>query len=50
MIDFNTFQLDRFTKLLYTIRGYTDNNLRFPKAGEWLKRHLLNIVMVYLKE
>tara|TARA_X000000368_G_C22707890_1_gene569683 strand:- start:59 stop:598 length:540 start_codon:yes stop_codon:yes gene_type:complete len=40
MIDFNTFQLDRFTKLLYTIRGYTDNNLRFPKAGEMVEKAL----------
>ena len=40
MIDFKTFQLDRLSKLLYTIRGYTDNNLRFPKAGEMVEKAL----------
>ena len=40
MIDFSTFQLDRLSKLLYTIRGYTDNNLRFPKAGEMVEKAL----------
>ena len=40
MIDFKTFQLDRLSKLLYTIRGYTDNNLRFPKAGELVEKAL----------
>ena len=40
MIDFNTFQLERFSKLLETIHGYTDNNLRFPKAGELVEKAL----------
>jgi len=40
MIDFNTFQLDRLSKLLETIHGYTDNNLRFPKAGELVEKAL----------
>ena len=40
MIDFSTFQLDRLSKLLYTIRGYTDNNLRYPKAGEMVEKAL----------
>ena len=40
MIDFNTFQLDRFSKLLETIHGYTNNNLRYPKAGELVEKAL----------
>ena len=40
MIDFNTFQLDRFSKLLETIQGYTKDNLRFPKAGELVEKAL----------
>ena len=40
MIDFNTFQLDRFSKLLETIHGYADNNLRYPKAGELVEKAL----------
>ena len=40
MIDFKTFQLDRLSRLLYAIRGYTDNNLRFPKAGEMVEKAL----------
>ena len=38
MIDFNTFQLDRLSKLLETLQDYTDNNLRFPKAGELVEK------------
>ena len=34
MIDFDTFELDRLSKLLYSLKDYTKNNLRFPKAGE----------------
>ena len=34
MIDFNTFELDRLSKLLWSLKDYTANNLRFPKAGE----------------
>lgn len=34
MIDFNTFELDRLSKLLWSLKDYTTNNLRFPKAGE----------------
>jgi hypothetical protein len=34
MIDFNTFELDRLSKMLWSLRDYTSNNLRFPKAGE----------------
>ena len=34
MIDFTTFELDRLSKLLYSLKDYTTNNLRFPKAGE----------------
>jgi len=34
MIDFNTFELNRLSKILYSLRDYTSNNLRFPKAGE----------------
>ena len=40
MIDFTTFQLERFSKLLMSIRGYTDNNLRYPKAGELVEKAL----------
>ena len=40
MIDFNTFQLDRLSKLLGTIQDYTDNNLRYPKAGELVEKAL----------
>jgi hypothetical protein len=40
MIDFNTFQLGRLSKLLETIHGYTDNNLRYPKAGELVEKAL----------
>lgn len=40
MIDFTTFQLDRFSKLLNTIRDYTDDNLRYPKAGELVEKAL----------
>jgi len=38
MINFKTFQLDRLSKLLETIHGYTDNNLRYPKAGELVEK------------
>jgi len=34
MIDFNTFELNRLSKLLWSLKDYTTNNLRFPKAGE----------------
>ena len=34
MIDFSTFELDRLSKLLWSLKDYTSNNLRFPKAGE----------------
>lgn len=34
MIDFNTFELNRLSKLLCSLKDYTSNNLRFPKAGE----------------
>lgn len=34
MIDFTTFELDRLSQLLWSLRDYTSNNLRFPKAGE----------------
>jgi hypothetical protein len=40
MIDFSTFQLDRLSKLLETIHDYTDNNLRYPKAGELVEKAL----------
>jgi hypothetical protein len=40
MIDFSIFELDRFSKLLMSIRGYTDNNLRYPKAGELVEKAL----------
>ena len=40
MIDFNSFDLDRFSKLLRTIGGYTQNNLRYPKAGELVEKAL----------
>jgi len=40
MINFKTFQLNRFSQLLETIHGYTDNNLRFPKAGELVEKAL----------
>ena len=40
MIDFSTFQLGRLSKLLETIHGYTDNNLRYPKAGELVEKAL----------
>lgn len=38
MINFNTFQLDRLCVLLNTLKGYTDNNLRYPKAGELVEK------------
>ncbi len=34
MIDFKTFELDRLSQLLWSLKDYTSNNLRFPKAGE----------------
>ena len=34
MIDFNKFELNRLSKLLWSLKDYTSNNLRFPKAGE----------------
>lgn len=34
MLDFKTFELNRLIKLLWSLKGYTDNNLRYPKAGE----------------
>lgn len=34
MIDFNTFKLDSLSKLMYSMREYTKNNLRYPKVGE----------------
>ena len=34
MIDFDTFELNRLSKLLWSLKDYTSNNLRFPKAGE----------------
>ena len=34
MIDFNTFELNRFSKLIWSLKDYTNNNLRYPKAGE----------------
>ena len=40
MIDFSTFQLDRLSQLLETIHDYTDNNLRYPKAGELVEKAL----------
>ena len=40
MIDFKSFDLDRFSKLLRTIGGYTQNNLRYPKAGELVEKAL----------
>jgi hypothetical protein len=40
MIDFTTFELDRFSKLLSTIKDYTKDNLRFPKAGELVEKAL----------
>ena len=41
MFDFNySFDLDRFSKLLRTIGGYTQNNLRYPKAGELVEKAL----------
>jgi|TARA_A100001391_G_scaffold165492_1_gene125403 hypothetical protein len=34
MIDFTTFELDRFSNLIWSLKDYTADNLRFPKAGE----------------
>lgn len=34
MLDFNEFELNRLSKLMRSLKAYTDNNLRFPKAGE----------------
>jgi hypothetical protein len=34
MIDFNTFELNCLSKLLWSLKGYTVDNLRYPKAGE----------------
>jgi hypothetical protein len=34
MIDFNAFELDSFSKILWSLKDYTNNNLRYPKAGE----------------
>ena len=31
VIDFNTFELDRFSKLIWSLKDYTNNNLRYPK-------------------
>tara|TARA_B100000925_G_C21946041_1_gene446837 strand:+ start:516 stop:1040 length:525 start_codon:yes stop_codon:yes gene_type:complete len=40
MIDFSTFHLDRYTKVLESIQGYLDNNLRYPKGGELVEKAL----------
>ena len=41
MFDFNySFDLDRFSKLLGTIGGYTEDNLRFSKVGELVEKAL----------
>ena len=40
MINFNSFELERFSKLLMSIKGYTDNNLRYSKAGELVEKAL----------
>ena len=40
MINFNNFELDKFSKLLETISDYTKNNLRYPKAGELVEKAL----------
>jgi len=34
MINFDTFELSRLSKLMYSLRDYTKNNLRYPKVGE----------------
>lgn len=34
MIDFSTIELNRLSKLMWSLKDYTSNNLRFPKAGE----------------
>ena len=34
MVNFTNFELHRLSKLLWSLRDYTTNNLRFPKAGE----------------
>jgi len=40
MIDFTIFQLDRFSNFLNTLKDYTKDNLRFPKAGELVEKAL----------
>ena len=37
MLDFTTFDLNSLSSLMSTIKGYTQNNLRYPKAGELIE-------------
>ena len=37
MLDFTTFDLNALSSLMSTIKGYTQNNLRYPKAGELIE-------------
>jgi regulation of enolase protein 1 (concanavalin A-like superfamily) len=34
MVNFNQFDTHRLSKLLWSLKDYTHNNLRYPKAGE----------------
>jgi hypothetical protein len=37
MINFSTFNLDALAKTMYSLREYTQDNLRYPKAGELIE-------------
>ena len=38
MINFKKLELNRLLRLFKSIGGYTDNNLRYPKAGELVEK------------
>jgi len=40
MINFNNFELNKFSKFLETISDYTNDKLRYPKAGELVEKAL----------
>lgn len=37
MIDFTTFNLNALSRTMYSLKNYTSDNLRFPKAGELIE-------------
>ena len=49
MIDFSQFDTNRFSKLLLSLKNYTDNNLRYPKVGELVEKALESYSNGFLK-